>query len=337
MVKKNIAGLVFLNSKGLKLLFWAINLLPLLGSERVANINLSKRREFLPYSLNLIVIQRLYSRNDCLCILDILEEYTHPAPYLTWRLSLLDSRSITKYHMSVDSKDVKLLFKLETKVGACDEHYSHFLSPLFPLSPHTIASPPGDLRKKKTKSRKHLPTIIASWQWGRIFLISRILLLQHLNSYDMSWLKNRAQDKAFMWMLYCRAGLGEAGAIPGWQEWGKRVCEAQREGGSLLPWPQASKENSWSYGPFSCLQVYPLEPLDVEAVLCEKEVNLSVGFLLMALIGQNLPHFCCVTWPHWTSDGKFVSHASQPRASVSLLKLLWLCYEGSHTSLQSST
>ena len=154
MVKKNIAGLVFLNSKGLKLLFWAINLLPLLGSERVANINLSKRREFLPYSLNLIVIQRLYSRNDCLCILDILEEYTHPAPYLTWRLSLLDSRSITKYHMSVDSKDVKLLFKLETKVGACDEHYSHFLSPLFSLSPHTIASPPGDLRKKKTKSRK---------------------------------------------------------------------------------------------------------------------------------------------------------------------------------------
>ena len=26
----------------------------------------------------------------------------------------------------------------------------------------TIASPPGDLRKKKSKSKKHLPTIIAS-------------------------------------------------------------------------------------------------------------------------------------------------------------------------------
>lgn len=72
------------------------------------------------------------------------------------------------------------------------------------------------------------------------------------------------------------------------------MCEAEREGGSLLPWPQASKENSWNYGPISCLQVGHLEPLYVEAVLCEKEVNLSVGFLLRTLIGQTLPHFCCV-------------------------------------------
>lgn len=72
------------------------------------------------------------------------------------------------------------------------------------------------------------------------------------------------------------------------------MCEAEREGGSLLPWPQASKENSWNYGPISCLQVGHLEPLHVEAVLCEKEVNLSVGFLLRTLIGQNLPRFCCV-------------------------------------------
>lgn len=56
--------------------------------------------------------------------------------------------------MSVDSKDVKPLFKLETKVGACDEHYSHFLFPLFPLSPHTIASPLGDLRGKKKKQKQ---------------------------------------------------------------------------------------------------------------------------------------------------------------------------------------
>lgn len=209
----------------------------------------------------------------------------------------------------------------------------YFLCFLCP--PHHCVSTRRSRGKKKSKSRKHLPTIIASWHWGRIFLISRILLLQNLNSYDMSWLKNRAQDKAFMWMFYCGAGLGEAGEIPGWQEWGKTVCETEREGGSLLPWPQASKENSWNYGPFSCLQVGPLEPLDVEAVLCEKEVNLSVGFLLMALIGQNLPHF--VVWPHWTSSGKFLSPASQPRASVSLLKLLWLCSDGSHASLQSSS
>lgn len=58
------------------------------------------------------------------------------------------------------------------------------------------------------------------------------------------------------------------------------MCEAEREGGSLLPWPLASKENSWNYGPISCLQVGHLEPLHVEAVLCEKEVNLSVGFSL---------------------------------------------------------
>lgn len=195
-----------------------------MGSERVANIYLSKKREFLPYSLNLITIQRLYSRSDCLCILDILREYTHGAPCLTWRLSLLDFRFIIKYHISVDSKDMKVLFKLETKVGACELFSASSVS-------CTIASPPGDLRKKKSKSKKHLPTIIASWHCERIFLISRILLLQNLNPYDMSWIKNRAQDKAFMWMFYCGAGLGEASAIPGQQEWGKRVCEAEREGG----------------------------------------------------------------------------------------------------------
>ena len=293
MVKKNIAGLVFLSSNGLKLLFWAINLLPPLGSERIANINLSKRREFLPYSLNLIAIQRLYSRNDCLCILDILEEYTHPAPYLTWRLSLLDSRSITKYHMSVDSKDVKLLFKLETKVGACDEHYSHFLSPLFPLSPHTIASPPGDLRKKKSKSRKHLPTIISSWRWGRILLISRILLLLRI---WVGW-KTGPKTKHSCECFIVGQGWGRlVQSLDGKNE--GKGCVRQREGGSLLPWPQASKENRWSYGPFSCLQVGPLEPLDVEAVLCEKEVNLSVGFLLTALIGSKFaPFLLCYLTP----------------------------------------
>lgn len=72
-------------------------------------------------------------------------------------------------------------------------------------------------------------------------------------------------------------------------------CVRQRERvDNYCPGPQASKENSWNYGPISCLQV-GLEPLHVEAVLCEKDVNLSVGFLLMTLIGQNMPHFCCVT------------------------------------------
>ena len=124
-----------------------MNLLPPLGSERVSNIYLSKRREFLPYSLNLITIQRLYSRSDCLRILDILREYAHGAPYLTWRLSLLDFRFIIKYHISVDSKDMKVLFKLETKVGACE---------LFSASSvlRTIASPPGDLRKKKKRQKQ---------------------------------------------------------------------------------------------------------------------------------------------------------------------------------------
>ena len=42
---------------------------------------------------------------------------------------------------------MKVLFKLETKVGACE---------LFSASsvPRTIASPPGDLRKKKKQKQK---------------------------------------------------------------------------------------------------------------------------------------------------------------------------------------
>ena len=62
------------------------------------------------------------------------------------------------------------------------------------VSPHHCLSTRRAQEKKKSKSKKHLPPILASWHCERIFLISRNLLLQNLNSYDMSWLKYRAQD-----------------------------------------------------------------------------------------------------------------------------------------------
>lgn len=257
-----------------------------------------------------MAIQRVYTRSDYLSILDILEEYTHPSPHLTWRLSLLDSLFITKHQISAESSDVKLLFKLETKVGACDEHYVTFY--LFCASSymsHLLITRTQEISGKKNFFSK----IIASWVCERIFLICKNFISP---KWKLLWYE-LTEKQSPRQRLHVNVLLGDA--IPGQQEWGKRECEAEK-GGPLLHWPQLQKKTQLD---LCSHKMSPDRPYGTTACwsssLRERnEMNLPVGSLLMTLISQNLPHFCCATWPLWTSDGKFISHASQPRA-------LWVC------------
>lgn len=82
----------------------------------------------------------------------------------------------------------------------------------------------------------------------------------------MSWLKNRAQDKDFMWMFYWGmqsqdSKSEEKGSVR------QRMVDHSCTGHSF------KRRHSWTFAHTRCLQIGHMEPLHVEAVHCGKETK----------------------------------------------------------------
>ena len=150
----------------------------------------------------------------------------------------------------------------------------------------------------------------------------------------MSWLKNRAQDKAFMWMFY----------------WGMQSQDSKsEEEGSVrqrrvdhsCTGHSFKRKYSWKFAHTRCLQIGHKEPLHVEGVHCGKETKWI--YLLVPSLWLSSVKICPIfvvlldTFGHLMGNSYPMLRSPEP---------LWVCkschgfcyggHDGGHASLQSS-